>query len=598
MRKFTRLIAVLVASLFALASMASAASAYRAPDLEKEIFDTKKIKIDEIDLSGLVNALIGIGRDFDQKKDNVEYDIRAQALAIAARLDKDNAKIKDALSQLKKTGETISEPNKKSAVMRRLAYGVKALTGKSGNEANELCAAYICDIAMRFDKTDESAPKIEDIQKKLTDAGRKADWTGILGDAIRHAPGPGEEEEEEEEVLQQKEVIMPGGPASSFARNQSTVNALVVRQLPGGEFAGGVSTVNVTALKEEGQKNLLFTFNQKVGPMMAGSLEEVIKFLRVRHEGKGKIPSGYKIDIGFQDKYVPKDGPSAATVFTLVLDSLISGEEIDETFAATGDITADGKVQKIGGASGKIRGATKRGCKIVGLPEGNAKDVDDVLLMDGPEQLLDIQIFSMKDFEQAHAISRKVKSAEVQSTLDAFSEIVRVCKAKSTGTDPKTKYDLILKNPATIKRLQGIVEKMPNHYSAKLLLQYVEGKNAKSLTLAGSFHEIQTASDGIMRPIGRAMMMQITGRTMELPDNLAADSKACVKTLNDLKKFIDPRIETFRTAMIEVVAIVADGKKDGENDKSYSERLKNAMENISTVGTKLQSDPDIMEEMN
>jgi hypothetical protein len=332
--------------------------------------------------------------------------------------------------------------------------------------------------------------------------------------------------------------------------------------------------------------------------MMAGSLEEVIKFLRVRHEGKGKIPSGYKIDIGFQDKYVPKDGPSAATVFTLVLDSLISGEEIDETFAATGDITADGKVQKIGGASGKIRGATKRGCKIVGLPEGNAKDVDDVLLMDGPEQLLDIQIFSMKDFEQAHAISRKVKSAEVQSTLDAFSEIVRVCKAKSTGTDPKTKYDLILKNPATIKRLQGIVEKMPNHYSAKLLLQYVEGKNAKSLTLAGSFHEIQTASDGIMRPIGRAMMMQITGRTMELPDNLAADSKACVKTLNDLKKFIDPRIETFRTAMIEVVAIVADGKKDGENDKSYSERLKNAMENISTVGTKLQSDPDIMEEMN
>ena len=597
MRKLTRFIVVLFVSFFALASMAFAASAYRAPDLEKELFDTKKIKIDEIDLSGLVNALIGVGRDFDMKKDNVEYDIRAQALAIAARLDKDNAKIKDALAQLKKSGETVSEPNKKSAVMRRLAYGVKALTSKSGNEANELCAAYICDIAMRFDKDDESAAKIEAIQKKLTDAGRKADWTGMLGAAIRHSTGFGEDEEEEEELVQ-KEVIMPGGPAASFARNQSTVNALVVRQLSGGEFAGGVSTVNVTALKEEGQKNLLFTFNQKVGPMMAGCLEEVIKFLRVRHEGKGKIPSGYKIDIGFQDKYVPKDGPSAATVFTLVLDSLITGEEIDENFAATGDITADGKVQKIGGASGKIRGATKRGCKIVGLPEGNAKDVDDVLLMDGPEQLLDIQIFSMKDFDQAHAISRKVKSPEVQSTLDAFAEIVKVCKAKSTGTDPKTKYDVILKNPATVKRLQGIVEKMPNHYSAKLLLAYVEGKNAKSLTLAGSFHEIQTTSDDIMRPIGRAMMMQMTGKSMELPDNLVADSKACVKSLNDLKKFIDPRIETFRIAMLDVVSTVADGKKDGESDKTYSERLEKAMENISTVGNKLQSDPNIMEEMN
>jgi Lon protease (S16) C-terminal proteolytic domain len=596
MRRISYFTAGLVASFFALASFALAESAYRAPDLEKVIFDTEKIKIDEIDRSGLVNALIGVGRDFDMKKDGVEYDIRAQALAIASRLDKNNAKIKDALSQLKQSGQTVSESNKKDAVMRRLAYGVKTLTSKAGNEANELCAAYICDIALRFDKTDDNAKKIEDIQKKLTDAGRKADWTGILGAAVRHSPQPGDDEEEEE--LVQKEVIMPGGPASSFARNQSTVNALVVRQLPGGEFAGGVSTVNVTALKEEGQKNLLFTFNQKVGPMMGGSLEEVIKFLRVRHEGKGKIPSGYKIDIGFQDKYVPKDGPSAATVFTLVLDSLITGEEIDDTFAATGDITADGKVQKIGGASGKIRGATKRGCKIVGLPEGNAKDVDDVLLMDGPEQLLDIQIFSMKDFDQAHAISRKIKSAEVQSTLDAFSEIVRVCKAKSTGTDPKTKYDLILKNPATVKRLQAIVEKMPNHYSAKLLLAYVEGKNTKSLTLAGSFHEIQTCSASIMRPISRAMMMQMTGRSMELPDTLVADAKTCVKTLNDLKKFIDPRIETFRTAMLDVVSIVADGKKDGENDKTYSERLKSAMENISTVGNKLQSDPDIMEEMN
>lgn len=577
-----------------LTGSATAASAYRPPNMDKEIFEVKKIKLDDIDRSGLVNALLGIGRDFDEKKDQVDYEIRGQALAIAGRLDPKNKKIIETLKQLKDDGEAIEEPNKKSAVMRRLAFGLRALTRKEGNEANEICAAYVADIAMRFDKDDENIEKIEDIQKKLTEAGRKADWTGILGKAIRHSKNAWEEEEE---VLEEKEVIMPGGDAPNFAKNQSKINALVVRQLPSGEFAGGVSTVNATALKESGQKDLLFTFNQKVGPMMGGSLEEVIKFLRVRHEGKGKIPSGYKIDLGFQDKYVPKDGPSAATVFTLVLDSLITGEEIDEKFAATGDITADGMVQKIGGTSGKIRGATKRGCKIVGVPEGNGKDVADVLLMDGPEQLLDIQIFTMKDFDQAHAISRAKKSAEVQGTLDAFSEIVAVCKEKASGSDPRTKYDAILKNPATITRLKGILDKMPNHHSARLLIDYAEGKNSKSLSVAGTFHEVQVATSAVMSPIGRAMMFHDEDEPLEIDKSTVDDAKESVKTLSQLKAHIDPRLNKYLSSTIDVCQLIADGKKDASN-KEYFEKIQEAFENIRNVYSKLQGDPEIMEELN
>jgi ATP-dependent Lon protease len=135
---------------------------------------------------------------------------------------------------------------------------------------------------------------------------------------------------------------MPGGEAERFGQSQSRVHGLVVRQLGNGNLAGSASAINATALRESDVKDLLFTFNQNVGPMMGGSLEEVIKFLRIRYEReRDKIPAGYKIDLGFQNKYVPKDGPSAAAAFALVLDSLFSGEELDDDFACTGDMTSD-----------------------------------------------------------------------------------------------------------------------------------------------------------------------------------------------------------------------------------------------------------------
>ncbi|MCU0779999.1 MAG: hypothetical protein MUF04_02730 [Akkermansiaceae bacterium] len=575
-----------------LATSSSAAAPYRPPDLKKEIFVTKNISLDKLDRASLVSGLISVARDFDDKKD-VDYEARAYALAIAHRLDKKNDRVQTVLDQLKQDGKTIKEPTDKERVSRRLANGVKYLR-KKDNKDNLICAAYVCDIALRFDPDGERASEIKEAQKELTDAGHKADWDGILGSPIRHRPDGGggifDFLNREEEQFEKKEVRMPGGTAKTFARNQSSIVGLVVRQLDGGKLAGSASGVNATALADKNLKDeLLFTFNQDVGPMMGGCLEEVIKFLRVRYEPTPeKIPSGYRIELGFQDKYVPKDGPSAATLFTLVLDSLFSGEEIDLDFACTGDITADGMVQKIGGAAGKIRGATKRGCKIVGIPEPNAKEVADVLLMDGPEQLWNIQIFTMKNFAEAHAISRKTKTSEVQETLDKFNTIAKVLKDK--GKDA-------IKHPETQKRLQEVLDRMPNHLSAKLLLEYSKGTHPKVLSLGGSFNEITSNITTPLRQVGMITRGQKEDAPVEISDIQKNDAKEAVAELDKISKFLDPKLKDFVAAAKETVEIYAKGPKSDEKPADFRKRLNEGLEKVIAVQQKLTKDPKIMEEL-
>lgn len=568
---------------------AQAATPYRPPNLEKEIFNTKKLKLDNFDRSDAVGGLISLARDFDDEE-KVDFELRAHALAIAHRLDKDNKRVDTVLKQLKDKGKAIDEPATRSRVTGRLLRGLRGLGKAKDNDENRKCAAYIVDIALRFDPEGDSVKKLEEQKTELSEAGFKADWKDMLGKAVRHSRNPWEEEEE---VFEKKEVTMPGGTAEKFARPQGRINGLVVRQLSGGNMAGSASTVNATALKEPGQKDLLFTFNQDVGPMMGGSLEEVIKFLRVRYADKeNKIPTGYRIELGFQDKYVPKDGPSAATLFTLVLDTLFSGEELDEGFACTGDITADGQVQKIGGTAAKIRGATKRGCKIVGIPVDNGKEVGDVLLLDGIQQLLDIQIFTMKDFDEAYAISRAKKSSDVEATLNSFAEVVKVIKDK--GKDGEA----LLKNPEVQKRLQGVLDRMPNHLSAKLLLQHGKGESPKTLSVQGTLSQIEIASSGILRKVSRLMWVDEDDEDAEvkIDEDDQKEAKEALASLKELSKQIDPRLEDYHKAMIKVVSMLADGPEEDEKATDYSKKVRESLEAMQTAYRKMAENPEIMEE--
>ena len=143
-------------------------------------------------------------------------------------------------------------------------------------------------------------------------------------------------------------------------------------------------------------------FNQRVGKDMHSALNEVIKHLRVKHDS---WPSGYEVEIAFEDRFTLKDGPSAAVPCALLLDSLITGNKIDPSFAVTGDMNADGSIQPVGGVPAKVRGAFSKDCKIVAIPLKNARALSDLVILSGIEPVSRIQVFTVKHFREASALA-------------------------------------------------------------------------------------------------------------------------------------------------------------------------------------------------
>jgi|TARA_B110000908_G_scaffold4774_1_gene6211 hypothetical protein len=260
---------------------------------------------------------------------------------------------------------------------------------------------------------------------------------------------------------------------------QTQIKGLLVIKLSNGTFAGAASQMNATVVTQ--QKGFEIGFNQNVGNMMNKATVEVEKFIRVRYSEK--LPAGMRIELSFADKYSPKDGPSAAVVCALMCDSIISGKEIDSGFAATGDMTATGEVQPVGGVASKIKGAIRKKCSHVGIPIANKSSITDAYILKGIKPLYQIQIFSIKTFTEASALAMKEKPADVQKALDEFALI----------QEALLRNEKYVYNSKVKEKLRAIVKLVPNHLSARLLYLHSVKKGPKKLSIIGSLTGIDNA---------------------------------------------------------------------------------------------------------
>ncbi len=568
-----------ILSLFLLMTGLVLGGTYRPPNMDKQIFDPKKIKLNKIQKNTLFAGLLSVARDFDEEEHDVEYDLRSHSLAIAGRLMPDSDNFKDVLQDLKDRGKAVSEEGvTKSLVSGKIYRGVRSLM-RSKTKTNKKCAAYCIDIALRIDPDGKNVSKLKSIQATLKKGEYKADWKDMLEAPVFSNPW----DRKRGEFKERSETI-PGGEAEKFAATQRTVYGLSVRTLSNGRHAGAAASLSATALRDKSIDGIEFHIDQKVGDMTGNSLEEIQKLLRVRHEEAGRVPTGYKVEITFEDKDTLLDGPSAGTAMSIILDSLFTGRELDDSFACTGAITADGKVTRIGGVAGKIRGATRKDCTLVGVPHENIGGVSDILVLDGIDPLINIQVFSFKTLDEALMVASKEKPPEVQSTIDDFNKIAKVIKSKGESS---------LSNGKVISLLEDVVKRMPNHQSARILLSVAKKKEEKILTVGGSFHQIGVESSNISRKV----QVMVWSGEMDRKSTDVSDAKDGLKALKKVAKKIDPRLQKYHDSMVKVMEVFADGREDDEKDEDYIQRLKREWEKVSAERQKLMENSEIMEEL-
>lgn len=575
-------------ALVALLAAAPTASAelYRPPNMETDLFDTKEISLRKFDRAGLVSNLVAVARDFDEENDEVSFKLRGHALAIAGRLDPDSKKLNATLEQLLDKAKAVAEDGAdKDRVAERIYAGVRRLLADKDNEANKKCAAYCVDIALELAPGNKYADRLQDAREELENEGFVADWKGALKDPVQPRDDDGSGGwwgDNNRQSFEEREESMPGGNAEEFKSRQSEIYGLVVITLGNGKHAGAASSIIATALRDDDSDKVTFKLNQKVGPMMANSLESIAAWLEVK-QAREVVPKGYLVDIVFEDKDTLTDGPSAGTAMALLLESLFTGEKLDPGFACTGGITPSGKCTKIGGVAAKIRGATRRDCTIVGVPEANAGGVADILVLNGIEQLLDIQIFSMENIDQAREISRQEKSGDVQSTLDDFDAVASVIKDEG---------EKMLQNSAVQKKLEDVLEKMPNHLSAKLLLQVARDKAPTHLTVGGSFHEIDSNASGVF---STAQMMSWRDKYQHDAGTVET-AKEALKELGALEGKVDERMEDYLKAALKLCELVRDGKGD-DDEEEFIEELDETFGLVRKERSELMNDPELQEEL-
>lgn len=402
----------------------------------------------------------------------------------------------------------------------------------------------------------------------LCTASFTAAQTGGLKDPSKDAAAPAE-----------KAPAAAAEDGPTLKSRQSTVFGLLVMQIGEGKLAGQASQMNCTAVKG-GTDPAVLKFNQDVGPEMEGALNEVKKYMSVKHNG---WPNGWVIEMSFEDRYQPKDGPSAAVACALMLDSLITGDPLQEKVAVTGDLTAAGTVQPVGGVPDKLRAAAAKQCTVACIPIKNARSMADHALLKGPRVLTAIQIFTTEKFEDARKVAGTPRDPEVVKAISEFTEIARVLNANANPA-------AAVRHPKVVERLRKVLASAPNHLSAKLLLDMATGTGTKALSAAGSLEAIHSESEAL-----------VSGIRSGAPEKLSKDKIAdALSRLTAIRPRLDKRTTAYADALVDFGKAFRQYSADGGPDTASEAQkavldLRSKASRVSSEWDKLRTDQALME---
>jgi ATP-dependent Lon protease len=141
----------------------------------------------------------------------------------------------------------------------------------------------------------------------------------------------------------------------------------------------GGELLDIEALIMPGKGNLNMT--GRLGEVMKESAKIALSYARSNYAKFGlpdNVQDKYDFHIHATDGATPKDGPSAGIALATALISALTKRPVRLDVAMTGELTLRGKVLPIGGLKEKSIAALRNNIKIIYIPAGNKKDIEEI----------------------------------------------------------------------------------------------------------------------------------------------------------------------------------------------------------------------------
>jgi ATP-dependent Lon protease len=186
------------------------------------------------------------------------------------------------------------------------------------------------------------------------------------------------EETSAAEVITLQNISKFLGPVRFTAETRSRISTPgVVTGLAWTQFGGDILFVEATAMK--GKDRLILT--GQLGDVMKESAQAALTFIRTNAPKLGLSDAVFEsqdIHIHIPAGAIPKDGPSAGVTMLTAITSYLTKRRVVKDLAMTGEITLRGQVLPVGGIKDKVLAAHRAGIKMIILPKGNQKDLEDI----------------------------------------------------------------------------------------------------------------------------------------------------------------------------------------------------------------------------
>ncbi len=535
----------------------SARLPYDEPNFGAQLFESGAVVLDPVRRELLTRILMDVVGDI-----NADGFTRGKAMALAYAIGSHREVIEKDFAL--RYGRSQDKPE------ARIRVGVpgEAPTSKRGllldfyqDVPEPTLRPYVLDIASSLSRSITIPPR------------ESADWSPVFSDGAKSSAGRlgGQRDAYGAIYFEQPGAMTDdeGGSGGGFKKRQSLIKGLLVQVLQGSNFAGGATQMNATVLQGLPGQSTVVVFNQEVGESMESGLVKVVSFMNSIQP----IPPAHRVEISFESQYSPKDGDSASVACCLLLESLITGADIDPGFAVTGAMDSDGTVKPVGGIDGKIRGATTRKCSHVAIPSSNEQVLRDMLITDGIEPMARIQVFTIETFEAAKALAvpAEERSAKLKEAMELFATVQQVVGRSGAR---------MLGNGQVQQRLGKVLNLAPNHASAKMLLLVGQGRTPQRLSLRGSL----TAIDRAALPLYQGLQNDDF-----LGKNSALDSDEFATAAVNLKRIrskLDQRAQATADAIVEFSELIRIVRN---NPPSSPKAKRNLSNNIATASARVKS---------